>query len=161
MSTILHLFCGNIAAGKSTLARRLADQSGALLMSQDDWINGLYGPEIKSFDDYVRCATRLHAVLAPHLVALLKAGNSVALDFPANTRKLCGWMREIAESADVGVLPHHLDLPDDACRARLQRRNADGSHPFAASEAEYDLVTRFFESPHEDEGLPILVHGGP
>jgi predicted kinase len=97
MSTILHLFCGKIAAGKSTLAKRLADQSGALLVSEDDLMSGLFGPEMESIADYVRYSARLRATLSPHLVGLLRAGNSIALDFPANTRKLRGWMRGIAE----------------------------------------------------------------
>ncbi|WP_193186687.1 AAA family ATPase [Nisaea sediminum] len=161
MSTTLHLFCGKIAAGKSTLAKRLAHQSGALLISEDDWISGLFGPEMESFDDYIRCSARLRATLSPHLVALLKAGNSIALDFPANTRTLRSWMRGIAEEAGVSALLHYLDLPDVACKKRLCERNASGAHAFSPSEAEFDLISGYFEAPETGEGLPVLVHGGP
>ena len=161
MSTTLHLFCGKIAAGKSTLAKRLAEQSGALLISEDDWMKGLFGPEMESFDDYIRYSARLRTVLSPHLARLLRAGNSIALDFPANTRKLRGWMRGIAEEAEVTAVLHYLDLPDDGCKARLRGRNDAGTHAFAPSETEFDLISGYFEAPEPAEGLPIVVHGGP
>ncbi|UUX51272.1 ATP-binding protein [Nisaea acidiphila] len=161
MSTTLHLFCGKIAAGKSTLAKRLAEQSGALLISEDDWMKGLFGPEMESFDDYIRYSARLRTVLASHLVTLLKAGNSVALDFPANTRKLRGWMRGIAEAAEVPALLHYLDLPEASCKARMRGRNAMGEHPFAPTDAEFDLISGYFEAPDPGEGVPVVVHGGP
>ena len=38
----LHMICGKIAAGKSTLARRLADQPNTILISEDVWLSTLY-----------------------------------------------------------------------------------------------------------------------
>lgn len=161
MSTTLHLFCGKIAAGKSTLAKRLADQSGALLISEDDWMEELFGPEMESFDDYIRYSARLRAALSPHLVGLLRAGNSIALDFPANTAKLRNWARGIALEAGASALLHYLDVPDGVCKVRLRGRNASGAHAFSPSEAQFELISGYFEPPGAEEGLPVLVHGGP
>ncbi|MEO9904440.1 ATP-binding protein [Nisaea sp.] len=160
MSTILHLFCGKIAAGKSTFAKRLSGQSDALLISEDDWMSTLYGPELHCFDDYVRFSARLRAVMEPHLVSLLRDGTSVVLDFPANTRGLRAWMRGVAEEAEVLPILHYLDLPDARCRERLRKRNASGTHAFAPSDDDFDLVSRYFETPEPDEGIAVIVHGG-
>lgn len=160
MSTILHLFCGKIAAGKSTFAKRLSHQSDALLISEDDWMSALYGPELKSFDDYVRYSARLRSVMEPHLVSLLRGGTTVALDFPANTRGLRAWMRGLAEAAEVLPILHYLDLSEAQCRDRLRKRNASGTHAFAPSDADFDLISRYFEAPEPDEGLALIVHGG-
>ena len=62
---MLHFLCGKIGAGKSTLAAALASQPGALRISEDDWLAALYPGEIHGMDDYVRCAGRLRAVVAP------------------------------------------------------------------------------------------------
>ncbi|WP_323797189.1 ATP-binding protein [Nisaea sp.] len=159
MSTILHLFCGKIAAGKSTFAKRLSGQSDSLLISEDDWMSTLYGPELQSFDDYVRYSARLRAVMEPHLVSLLREGTSVALDFPANTRGLRAWMRGVAEEAEVLPILHYLDLPDARCRERLRKRNASGTHAFAPSDADFDLISRYFETPEPNEGIAVIVHG--
>lgn len=46
--TTLHLLCGKIASGKSTLARSLAAQHSAMLLSEDNWLSKLYPEQIKS-----------------------------------------------------------------------------------------------------------------
>ena len=53
---------------------------------------------------------------------------------------------------------HYLELDDATCRARLHARNAQGEHDFAATDAEFDLITRHFCVPSEEEGLVIEVH---
>jgi len=49
-------------------------------------------------------------------------------------------------------------VDDATCRARLHARNARGEHDFAATDAEFDLITRHFSVPSEEEGLVIEVH---
>jgi predicted kinase len=93
----LHLLCGKMAAGKSTQARKLASQPGTVLISQDEWLASLYPGELNTLEDYVRCSTCLNGVMAAHVEALLRAGLSVVLDFPANTVKSRQWMKAIFE----------------------------------------------------------------
>ncbi|MEQ9334956.1 ATP-binding protein [Thalassobaculum sp.] len=152
--------CGKIAAGKSTLARRLAAGPATVLIAEDEWLPRLYPDGIGSLDDYVRCSGRLRAVMGPHVVALLRAGVSVVLDFPANTIASRQWMRGIAEAADVPRRLYWLDVPDATCKARLRARNAGGTHPFAPTEADFDLFTSYFVPPSEDDGPVIVVHEG-
>lgn len=151
----LHLFCGKIAAGKSTLAASLAAHREAVLIAEDDWLSGLYPDEIQSVADYVRCAGRLRRVIGPHVAALLRAGPVVVLDFPANTVASRVWMREIIDQSGARHVLHWLDTPDDVCRARLRTRNAAGSHRFAASDAEFEVMSRYFEAPQDSEGFQI------
>ena len=55
-SPTLHLLCGKIASGKSTLAAELAAAPGTVLISEDARLAPLYGEEMLSVADYVRCA---------------------------------------------------------------------------------------------------------
>ncbi len=48
------MICGKIAAGKSTLAARLADAPATVLVSEDHWLSRLYGEELKTVADYAR-----------------------------------------------------------------------------------------------------------
>jgi hypothetical protein len=82
---VLHLLCGKIASGKSTLAGQLAEELGTVLISEDRWLDGLYGDQMETLRDYVRFAGKLRAMMGPHVAGLLRAGISVVLDFPANT----------------------------------------------------------------------------
>jgi predicted kinase len=154
----LHMMCGKIAAGKSTLARRLADAPATVLISEDYWLSRLYKDELQSVADYSRYARRLRDAMGGHVAALLEAGLSVVLDFPANTVANRQWMRGIFEKADAAHRMHVLDVPDEVCRARLRRRNAEGAHEYAASDAEFDVITSYFTLPSEQEGFATIIY---
>jgi predicted kinase len=154
----LHLLCGKIAAGKSTLTAELGTLPNAVVVREDEWLSRLYPDEMVSVQDYVRCSARLRNAMAPHLVSLLKAGVTVVLDFPANTLLTRQWMRMIVDEAKVRHELHYLDVPDDICRARLRARNASGEHEFAASDEQFDVITKHFVPPTPDEGFNVVVH---
>ena len=152
------MLCGKIAAGKSTLAIRLAHAPATVLLSEDHWLSRLYRDELASLADYVRCSARLRDAMGSHIESLLRADLSVVLDFPANTVANRQWMRSIFEGAGAAHQLHFLDLPDDLCRVRLGRRNASGAHEYVVSDAEFDAFTRHFVPPSEDEGFETIVH---
>ncbi|MHA7772419.1 AAA family ATPase [Roseibium sp. M-1] len=156
--TTLHLLCGKIASGKSTLAARLAAQPRTVVISEDAWLSGLFAEDLRSISDYVRFSARLRQTIAPHIVALLRSGMSVVLDFQANTKDSRRWMRELAETAGCRHLLHFLDIPDDTCRQRLKHRNATGQHEFSVTEADFDRITGHFQPPSADEGSNLKIY---
>jgi predicted kinase len=156
--TTLHLVCGKIAAGKSTLTARLGALPHTVLVSEDQWLARLYPGEQTTLADYVRNATRLRSAIGPHLVALLRIGVSVVLDFPANTIASRAWMRSLFEEAGVAHQLHYLDVDDALCKARLHRRNASGTHEFTVSDEQFDLFTSHFAAPTPDEGFNLILH---
>lgn len=158
---MLYLVCGKIASGKSTLAARLAEQHDAITIAEDAWLGALFSDQMKSGADYVRCSEKLRAILGPHLVALLKAGLTVVLDFPANTVETRRWMREILDASGSAHELHLLDLPDALCLERLRQRNAEAEHPFAVTEAQFERFSRHFVAPGPDEGFVIVRHEAP
>ena len=64
-----------------------------MAISEDVWLLRLYGTQLATFDDYRRLSAQLKTVVGPHVVALLRAGTSVVLDYPANTRATRAWFR--------------------------------------------------------------------
>jgi predicted kinase len=152
----LHVTCGKMAAGKTTHARRLAADLGAVLVSWDLWLQRLYPEEIAGFDDFLKYSGRLRVAMAPHLAELLAAGLTVVLDFPANTPASRAWVRAIAQSAGTGVVLHFVDTPDERCLEQLARRNRErpeGSMPMSA--ADFAAITALFVPPDPSEGLAI------
>ncbi|WP_417360116.1 AAA family ATPase [Gallaecimonas pentaromativorans] len=154
----LHLFCGTIGSGKSTLAHRIAAEQRALLLSEDKWLANLYGPQMTSLADYAAFAPRLKAALFEHLVALLKAGNTLVLDFPMNTRQSRAWAQQLIAAANTGHQLHCLDVPEAICLERLLARNRRAEHPFAPSAEQFAAVCRYFEPPGSDEGFVLCHH---
>ncbi len=157
-TTTLFLISGKIAAGKSTLANRLAEQRSTVLIREDHWLSNLFPDEISTLDDYVRYSARLRDAAGPHVVSLLLEGVSVVMDFPANTGQQRLWLRSLFEAAGVHHELHFIDVPDDVCKNRLRERNKSGKHAFKPSEADFDLFTRYFVPPTADEGFNIVVH---
>jgi predicted kinase len=157
-SAVLHLVCGKIAAGKSTLTQHIAARPHTVLISEDSWLSTLYAGEIRALDDYVRRSRQLRSVLASHVEALLLGGLSVVLDFPANTIGQRQWMKDIINRAGVAHELHYLDITDEVCRTRLRARNASGSHPFAPTDAEFDEINRHFTPPTDEEGFHVVRH---
>ena len=155
---VLHLFCGKIGSGKSTLAARVAQAEGGVLVSEDGWLKALFGDEMQTGADFVRFSARLRAAMGPHVVALLRAGQSVALDFQANTLESRDWMRGLIEASGAAHVLHHIDLPDALCLERLAARNAGGGHEFAVTEAMFRRFSAAFVAPSEAEGFVIERH---
>lgn len=154
----LHLLCGKIASGKSTLAAALAARPGHVKISEDSWLATLFTGEINTVADYVRSAGKLRQAMGPHVVALLQAGVSVVLDFPANTLANRQWMQTLISDSGAAHQLHYLEVSDAVCKARLHARNADGNHDFAATDAQFELITRYFVAPEAQEGFTLIRH---
>lgn len=159
MTPTLHFMCGKMAAGKSTLARRLADEHSAILICEDIWLQQLYPNEIRGFDDYVAYARRLKAVVAPHVKALLAQGLSVVLDFPANVPAQRAWFRELIAASGAKHVMHFVDTDHSRCIEQLQQRNREqppGSMPMSVEQ--FETISALFVPPAEYEGFRVQVH---
>ncbi|KAJ54544.1 cell division protein ZipA [Actibacterium mucosum KCTC 23349] len=154
----LHMLCGKIAAGKSTLATKLATAPNTVLVSEDDWLDPLFGDQMTSPADYVACAAKLRAAMGPHVATLLNSNMSVVLDFPANTVENRNWMRGILEKTEANHELHVLTPPDEVCIARMHARNAQGDHPFAATEAQFHRFSKHFVPPEPKEGFNVIQY---
>lgn len=117
----LLLTCGLPGSGKTTLARRLAEQRGALRLTQDEW---LWALGASPWDDDVRDKVDLQ--LWRLAQDALRLGVSVVLDFGLWARSERDEMRAAARALGVGVELHYLDVPVDEMWRRIDARNA---HP--------------------------------
>jgi predicted kinase len=156
------LYCiyGNIAAGKTTLARKLAAEHGAVLLCEDEWLVRLEA-EIETFDDFRNHARRLRAAIGPHVVELLRLGVPVVLDFPANTVNDRAWIRSLFEAADAAHELHVIEAPVDLCKARLRARNEAkpaGLYFGFVPEEMFDPVGRLLAPPTGAEGFKVIRH---
>jgi predicted kinase len=157
--TTLHLFCGKMAAGKSTLARQLAKQHNAILLIEDDWLSKLYPEEITDITSYVTYSVRLKDILADHIQSILAHGTSLVLDFPANTKEQRNWLRILCEQENILHILHYVDVSDEVCKQQLKRRSRDLPKGSAfTSDAEFDEITRYFQIPSADEDFNIVEY---
>lgn len=154
----LHLLCGKAGAGKTTLATALAAENKAIIIAEDIWLIRLYGP-MTSFDDYRTYSQRAKTVVGPLVTDLLGLGQSVVLDYPANTKSSRLWLRSLSESAGAHHLLHYLATPDEVCLKRIDQRNIERPEgSYHLTKDNFDYVSSFFEAPEVDEGFQIELH---
>jgi predicted kinase len=152
----LHFFCGKAGAGKTAVATGLAMDHSSILLSEDIWLLELYGEQMTTFDDYIRVSKRLKAVVGPLTVDLLRSGQSVVMDFQANTRSGRSWFRSLFEQASANHVLHFVDTPDAVCLERIARRNIErppGSHRL--TEEDFVHISSFFQPPEDAEGFNV------
>ncbi len=155
----LHFFCGKAGAGKTTVAVGLTQHHRSIMLSEDVWLLALYGDEMRTFDDYVRFSKRLKAVVGPLVVDLLRSGQSVVLDFQANTKAGRRWFRSLFEQVSANHVLHFLDTSDKVCLERISERNLErppGSHHL--SEDDFTHISSFFQPPEEAEGFNVKLY---
>ena len=152
----LTFFCGKMGAGKSTMARKTASQTGALLISEDQWLAGLYKDDIQNFADYLEYSSRLKAMLHTHIQDILNAGISIVLDFPGNTERQRAWFKDIFSAQ---AIPHkliYLQASDELCLSQIARRRQ--TQPERArfdTEEVFHEVNQHFQPPSENEGFHV------
>jgi predicted kinase len=153
----LIFFCGKMAAGKSTLAKELAERENAVLIVQDEFLARLFPGEITDIPGFVKYSARLRDAFAPHVSSLLAKGNSVVLDFPGNTRAQRAWFRQLFEAAAAEHELHYVEASDALCKQQLKERSKDLPPGSAwTSDAEFEAITAYFQPPEDDEGFNIV-----
>jgi predicted kinase len=158
MATLI-FFCGKMAAGKSTLARQLAERERAVLLSQDALLDTLFPGLVVNVASYLEYSGRVNRVVAPIVVDILSKGVPVVLDFPANTRNQRAWFRDIIERAGVEHELHFLDTPDDICKAQLKARSAHLPPGTKwTTDEDFELIASHFRAPEPDEAFNVIRH---
>ncbi len=157
----LHFISGRLAAGKTTLARELAAEYHAVLISEDVWLSKL-SDGISSFDDYLKWSRRCRSVMGPLIMDMLRAGVCVVLDFAGNRVTERAWARNLSEGAGSSHILHFLDVGEEECLRRLLVRNdrkPEGLYFASTTEAEFRAICKYFQVPTPEEGLNITTHG--
>lgn len=155
-SGTLIFFCGKMGAGKSTKSCQVAAERNAVLISEDEWLTALYPGEISTFDDYLLYSKRLKSLVQSHVECILRAGTNVVLDFPANNRKQRDWFRRLISNTESPYEFYYLKASDELCLKRIaQRQIEQPERAVFDTEAVFYRVNKYFEIPHESEGLEI------
>lgn len=143
----LILLCGLPGAGKTTLARRLADEVSAVRLGADEWMARL---GINLHDEAMR--DRLERLLWQLAQDLLRLGQSVILEFGFWARVERDEKRLGARALGAGVELYYLDVPIEELWRRIEQRNAEstvGSVPITREQ--FDSYLPYFEAPQRAE----------
>lgn len=149
---IAYVICGFIGAGKTTFARKLEKETGALRITKDEWIIKIFGNKItsdKNFDIYDQKITELSKDIA---FKVLKCGGDVIIDEGF-------WVKSQRDDikkkiSEIGATPilYYVESPLEQMRERVVTRSKTPSEDsFEISGEMFDSYVKYWEPPNEDE----------
>jgi predicted kinase len=153
----LYLMVGLPGAGKTTLAKQLEQELGALRLSPDEWIAPLYGRDLT--DAYLdRTRSPIESVQWQVAERALTLGLDVILDFGFWSRQERDDYRDRAAALGARSEIRFVDVPLPELEKRLAARNADlPENCFVVTDASLHLWASWFEPPTPDELAPREV----
>ena len=149
MATV-YLICGKICSGKSTLAKSLAREKNAVILSCDE-IMRLF-PQPEGDEAYAAVSEKVKSCLLQKAADIAACGANVVLDW--------GFWRkaERVETAgffarkNISCLWYYLDIPDDRWRENIACRNAHpGPSDYFVDDGLTQKCLRLFETPDAEE----------
>jgi predicted kinase len=153
---VAHIVIGFIGSGKTTFARKLEKETGAVRFTKDEWMVRLFGntPPEDKFEEY---DTRMASLAADMALACLRAGIDVIIDEGFWAREQREEIRERVRRVGANPRFYYLKVPLEVMKARTSRRSADPPvDSFNIGEEAFDHYWQFFQPPDENEEFTLI-----
>lgn len=146
----VHLLCGLPGCGKTTVARRMADSSGAAILGHDERMIARHGtnpPEAQ----FAALAREVTEELWRDAAVIIASGRDVILDWGFWTRAERDAARRRAAEIGARCILHEVECADEVARARTLARTAAGGRVLEINGAAWDAFRARFEPVMPDE----------
>ena len=147
-----YVICGFIGAGKTTFAKKLEKETGAIRITKDEWIAKIFGNKITSdnkFAEYDKNITQL----AKHIAfKILKSGKDVILDEGFWTKSQRDDIKKKIIAMGAKPILYYVEYPIEKMRERvINRSKISPEDSFEIDGEMFDSYVKYWEPPAEDE----------
>ncbi|WP_250031430.1 AAA family ATPase [Paractinoplanes maris] len=143
----LFLTVGLPCAGKTTAARRMEIEHGALRLTKDEWVKALYGADNPPSANDV-----IEGRLIQIGLRALELGTNVVIDYGLWSRDERSALRRAAADRGAAVELHYFEVTPAEQRRRADRRQAEAPHTtWPMSDAELAESAAFLQIPTRGE----------
>lgn len=153
--TDIHFIIGSTGAGKTTYARRLAEDERALPFSIDEWMRESFAPDLTraSFADMNERVERARRQIWDVATKARTLGVPSVFDTGLLTRSSRAQAREEAARRGCAVRFHYVAAPAETRWARIAARNEarDGGFAFEVTRPMFDFIETIWQAPDAAE----------
>ena len=154
---IAHVICGFIGAGKTTFARKLEMETGAVRITKDEWVIKIFGNKItsdKNFEIYDKSITKLATDIA---FKILRSGGGVIIDEGF-------WVKSQRDDIkkkilEIGAKPifYYVECPVEKLRERVVNRSKNPPiDSFEISGEMFVSYLKYWQAPDESEHVIVI-----
>ena len=153
---LAHIIIGFIGSGKTTFARKLEKETGAIRFTKDEWMVRVFcnTPPKDKFEEY---DNRMASLATDMALVCLKAGISVIIDEGF-------WVKEHRDAISekiksVGAIPklYYLEVPFEIMKARTITRSENPPvDSFNIDEESFDQYWKHFRPPGKNEEFILI-----
>lgn len=153
MKPSIYLLVGRIGSGKTTYAKQLESETGAIRFTHDEWMHRLLGPTPPE-DRYRELWHEVEDQIWQEAEASVRSGTDVILDFGFWTRESRNLARERAVDAGAIAKLHYVSCSRELAFERtMQRSKNPGAESLWIDEAAFEKLDALFEPIQEDEQI--------
>jgi len=155
---LVYLIAGGTGAGKTTYARKLADEIGAIRFSIDDWMTTLFwmdSPDPMSFDWTMTRINRCEEQIWEAATQALDRGLPVILDLGFTKKAHRVKFKNLSEARGAEVTLYWVDVAAEERWRRVESRNAEKGETFAMDVPRemFDFMENEWEVPEGEESF--------
>jgi predicted kinase len=156
----IYVICGFIGAGKTTFARKLEAETGAVRITKDEWLIRLISDD-PTIAGFAEIDARICALTRDVAFSLVEKGIDVILDEGFWAREERFELKHRIHVAGATAVLYYLDTPLATMRERVAARNLDRQgDAFTISNEMFDRYLAHWQPPDEDEGvIPVREVG--
>lgn len=153
---VAHIIIGFIGSGKTTFARKLEQETGAVRFTKDEWMVRLFGntPPKDKFEEYDQNMTSLARDMA---LACLQASASVIIDEGFWEREQRDEIREKVKNVGATAKFYYIEAPFEIMKARTLKRSENPPvDSFNIDEESFNQYWKHFQPPDKDEKFTLI-----
>jgi len=159
----IHLICGPVGAGKTTVAKALCREVQAIRFSIDEWMTTLFTPDLSGDIEYdwaMERIARMESLIWSQVVQLMSLDVDAVLDLGLLQRAHREKFYQLAKRGGFAFCLHHVDADRDVRWARVLGRNAEKGETYAmdVTIGMFDFCEGLFERPSGDELERMIIH---
>lgn len=159
----VHLICGPVGAGKTTFAKNFSQKTGAVHFSIDEWMTGLFTPDLQGDIEYdwaMERIGRMESLIWSHVVQLIKLDVDAVLDLGLLQRDHRQKFYDLAARDAIDICLHSLEADRELRWGRVQGRNDNKGDTYTmdVDRGMFDFCENLFEKPSGDELSFTIIH---